>query len=98
MSPFDFGAEGVLTLRRRNRENWAFHHERFNHNSKIPLDEKTFLPEYLRNVDLVGATSRTNDSGEVDEKLAKRPLCQLEISTCNFDDGSRELKVCRAAR
>ena len=52
---------------------------------KIPLDEK-YLPNITAQIDLVGAASRTNDKGEVDPKLAKRPAfasgnINLSIST-----------------
>ncbi|HQU86137.1 MAG TPA: alpha-2-macroglobulin family protein, partial [Pyrinomonadaceae bacterium] len=72
MSPFP-NAEGVLTLRRDG----IVKTERFSIKDssvvlKIPLEEK-YLPNIYAQVDLVGAANRTNDKGEIDEKLAKRP-------------------------
>ena len=55
---------------------------------KIPLDEK-YLPNITAQVDLVGAESRTDDKGEVDPKLAKRPA---------FASGNINLSISTAAR
>jgi uncharacterized protein YfaS (alpha-2-macroglobulin family) len=92
MSPF-VGAEGVLTLRREG----LVKTERFTMKDstttlKIPLDEK-YLPNITAQVDLVGATSRTNDAGEVDEKLAKRPAFASGSINLQISTASRELKV-----
>ncbi len=92
MSPF-VGAEGVLTLRRDG----IVKTERFTMKDstttlKIPLDEK-YLPNITAQVDLVGATSRTNDAGEVDEKLAKRPAFASGNINLQISTASRELKV-----
>lgn len=71
-SPFE-NAEGVLTLRRDG----LIKTERFTMKGqsivlKVPLEEK-YLPNIYAQVDLVGVTPRTDDKGEVDAKLAKRP-------------------------
>jgi uncharacterized protein YfaS (alpha-2-macroglobulin family) len=55
---------------------------------KIPLDEK-YLPNITAQVDLVGAATRTDDKGEVDAKLAKRPA---------FASGNINLSISTAAR
>ena len=88
MSPFP-QAEGVLTLRREG----LVKTERFSIKDssitlKIPIEEK-YLPNIYAQVDLVGASVRTNDKGEVDEKLAKRPA---------FASGNLNLAVSKATR
>ncbi|HMJ08365.1 MAG TPA: alpha-2-macroglobulin family protein, partial [Pyrinomonadaceae bacterium] len=85
ISPFT-PAEGVLTLRRDG----IVKTERFSMKDssitlKIPLEEK-YLPNIYAQVDLIGAATRTNDKGEVVEKLSKRPAfasgnINLAIST-----------------
>ncbi len=82
-------AEGVLTLRRDG----IVKTERFTMKDssitlKIPLEEK-YLPNITAQVDLVGAATRTNDKGEVDAKLAKRPA---------FASGSINLPISTASR
>ncbi|MBC7900380.1 MAG: hypothetical protein H7070_10045, partial [Saprospiraceae bacterium] len=85
ISPFT-PAEGVLTLRREG----IVKTERFTMKDssitlKIPLDEK-YLPNIYAQVDLVGAATRTNDKGEIEKDLTKRPAfasgnINLAIST-----------------
>ena len=92
ISPFP-NAEGVLTLRRDG----IVKTERFtvNGNSitlKIPLEEK-YLPNIYAQVDLVGAATRTNDKGEVDEKLSKRPAYATGQINLPISTASRELTV-----
>ncbi|MEJ7699525.1 MAG: hypothetical protein WKF71_07765 [Pyrinomonadaceae bacterium] len=87
-SPF-VPAEGVLTLRRDG----IVKTERFSMKEsstilKIPLEEK-YLPNIYAQVDLVGASERTNDAGEIDAKLAKRPA---------FARGSINLPISTASR
>ncbi|MDQ3374703.1 MAG: MG2 domain-containing protein, partial [Acidobacteriota bacterium] len=87
-SPF-VPAEGVLTLRRDG----IVKTERFSMKEsstilKIPLEEK-YLPNIYAQVDLVGASERTNDAGEIDAKLAKRPA---------FASGSINLPISTASR
>jgi uncharacterized protein YfaS (alpha-2-macroglobulin family) len=87
-SPF-VPAEGVLTLRRDG----IVKTERFSMKEsstilRIPLEEK-YLPNIYAQVDLVGASERTNDAGEIDAKLAKRPA---------FASGSINLPISTASR
>ncbi len=87
-SPF-VPAEGVLTLRRDG----IVKTERFSMREsstvlRIPLEEK-YLPNIYAQVDLVGAAERTNDAGEIDAKLAKRPA---------FASGSINLPISTASR
>ncbi|HEX8249737.1 MAG TPA: alpha-2-macroglobulin family protein, partial [Pyrinomonadaceae bacterium] len=88
MSPFP-QAEGVLTLRRDGLvKTERFTMKESSITLRIPIEEK-YLPNITAQVDLVGAASRTNDKGEVDEKLAKRPA---------FASGSLNLSVSTATR
>ncbi|HEX3560840.1 MAG TPA: alpha-2-macroglobulin family protein [Pyrinomonadaceae bacterium] len=87
-SPF-IPAEGVLTLRRSG----LVRTERFrmsepSYTLKIPIEE-AFTPNVYAQVDLVGAMARTNERGETDEKLPKRPA---------FATGSLNLSVPPLAR
>jgi uncharacterized protein YfaS (alpha-2-macroglobulin family) len=71
-SPF-YPAEGVVTLRRSG----IVKTERFtmdgpSYTLKVPLNE-AYVPNIHVQVDLVGAASRTDDAGQLDEKLPKRP-------------------------
>src|SRR5262249_18008995 len=71
-APF-FPAEGVMTLRRSG----IVSTERFTMNSasytlKIPIKE-SYLPNLSVEVDLVGATARTDDTGKPNPALPKRP-------------------------
>ncbi len=82
-------AEGVLTLRRDG----IVKTQRFSMNEsstvlKIPLTEK-YLPNIYAQIDLVGAAPRTDDAGETNEKLAKRPA---------FASGSINLPISTASR
>jgi len=88
ISPFT-PAEGVLSLRRDG----IVKTERFTMKDssvtlKIPLDEK-YLPNITAQIDLVGAGNRTNDKGEVDPKMNKRPA---------FASGSINLAISTASR
>lgn len=82
-------AEGTLSLRRDG----IVKTERFSMKDssvtlKIPLEEK-YMPNLTAQIDLVGASPRTNDKGEVDVKLAKRPA---------FATGSIDLLISTASR
>jgi len=86
-------AEGVLTLRRDG----IVKTERFTMKDssitlKIPLEEK-YLPNITAQVDLVGAATRTNDKGEVDAKLAKRPAFASGNINLSISTASRKLTV-----
>jgi alpha-2-macroglobulin len=92
MSPFP-NAEGVLTLRRDG----LIKTERFTIKDssitlKIPIEEK-YLPNVYAQVDLVGAAARTNDKGETDEKLAKRPAFAKGSLNLAISTATRELTV-----
>ena len=92
ISPFT-PAEGVLTLRRDG----IVSTERFTMKDssitlKVPLDEK-YLPNITVQVDLVGVESRTNDKGEVDAKLAKRPAFASGNISLPISTASRKLTV-----
>lgn len=92
ISPFE-NAEGVLTLRRDG----IVKTERFSIKGssitlKIPLEEK-YLPNIYAQVDLVGAATRTNDKGETDEKLSKRPAYASGQINLPISTASRELTV-----
>lgn len=92
IAPFE-NAEGVLTLRREG----LVKTERFTikGNSivlKIPLEER-FLPNITAQVDLVGAAVRTNDKGETDAKLAKRPAFAKGTINLPISTDSRQLTV-----
>jgi hypothetical protein len=91
-SPFDNG-EGVLTLRRDG----LVKTERFTMKGqstvlKIPLDEK-YLPNIFVQVDLVGASPRTDDKGEIDLKLPKRPAFASGQLNLTISNASRRLTV-----
>jgi uncharacterized protein YfaS (alpha-2-macroglobulin family) len=92
ISPFT-PAEGVLSLRRDG----IVKTERFSMKDssvtlKIPLDEK-YLPNITAQIDLVGAASRTNDKGEVDPKLAKRPAFASGNINLSISTEARKLTV-----
>ncbi len=92
ISPFT-PAEGVLTLRREG----LVKTERFSMKDssttlKIPLDEK-YLPNINAQVDLVGAEFRSNDKGEIDTKLAKRPAFATGNINLAISTASRKLTV-----
>jgi len=92
MSPFP-NAEGVLTLRRDG----IVKTERFTIKDssivlKIPLEEK-YLPNIYAQVNLVGAAERTNDAGEIDTKLAKRPAFATGQINLQISTAARELTV-----
>ncbi|MCB1025361.1 MAG: hypothetical protein KDB79_13280, partial [Acidobacteria bacterium] len=92
IAPF-YPAEGVLTLRR----NGIVKTERFTLSDssmtlKIPLEE-AYLPNIYAQVDLVGATARSDDNGEVNDKLAKRPAYASGNINLPISTESRELTV-----
>lgn len=92
ISPFT-PAEGVLTLRREG----LVKTERFTMKDssitlRIPLEEK-YLPNITAQVDLVGASARTNDKGEVDPKLSRRPSFASGNINLSISTASRKLTV-----
>ncbi len=87
-SPF-FPAEGILTLRRSGLvRTERFRMDSASHTLRIPIEE-AYTPNVYVHVNLVGATARTNPSGEADEKLPKRPA---------FAEGELNLSVPPLAR
>jgi alpha-2-macroglobulin len=71
-SPF-VPAEGLLTLRRSGIvRTERFHMNEPSHTLRVPIEEG-YTPNVYVQVDLVGAAARTNDKGEEDAKLPKRP-------------------------
>jgi uncharacterized protein YfaS (alpha-2-macroglobulin family) len=92
MSPFP-QAEGVLTLRRDGLvKTERFSMKESSITLKIPIEEK-YLPNITAQVDLVGAAARTNDKGETDEKLAKRPAFASANLNIAVSTASRQLEV-----
>jgi uncharacterized protein YfaS (alpha-2-macroglobulin family) len=97
IAPFE-NAEGVLTLRRDG----LVKTERFSMREssitlKIPLEER-YLPNITAQVDLVGAAVRTNDKGESDEKLSKRPAFASGKINLPISVESRKLTVAAEPR
>jgi uncharacterized protein YfaS (alpha-2-macroglobulin family) len=96
-APF-FPAEGILTLRRSG----IVTSERFAINSssqtlKIPITEE-HLPNIHLQVDLVGASSRTDDTGKPDAKLQKRPAFASGSLNLSVPPKSRKLMVATTPR
>ena len=92
MAPFT-PAEGVLTLRR----NGLVKTERFTMTEssktlRIPIEDK-YLPNIYAQVDLVGVAERTNDLGEVDKTLSKRPALASGTLNLPISIASRKLTV-----
>ncbi|QQS41498.1 MAG: Ig-like domain-containing protein [Acidobacteriota bacterium] len=86
-------AEGILTLRREG----VVKAERFTMTDssvtlKIPIEE-AYLPNIYAQVDIVGAAERTNDDGEVNKDLAKRPAFASGSINLPVSIASRELTV-----
>ncbi|HEY0380094.1 MAG TPA: alpha-2-macroglobulin family protein [Pyrinomonadaceae bacterium] len=71
-TPF-YPAEGVLTLRRSGiLKTERFQMDGPSHTLRIPIEE-AYTPNLHVQVDLTGMAARTDDHGQVDEKLPKRP-------------------------
>ncbi|HUF04876.1 MAG TPA: alpha-2-macroglobulin family protein [Aridibacter sp.] len=86
-------AEGILTLRREG----VVKAERFTMTDssvtlKIPIEE-VYLPNIYAQVDIVGNADRTNDDGEVNKDLAKRPAFASGSINLPVSIASRELTV-----
>lgn len=91
-APF-FPAEAMMTLER----NGIIKTERFSINEptkilQIPVEER-YLPNFHVKVDLVGATNRTNDKGEIDMSLPKRPAFASGELNLTVSKASRKLQV-----
>ena len=71
-APF-YPAEGLLTLRRSGIvSSDSFTMDEPSYTLRIPIEE-AHIPNLYVQVDLVGAAPRTDDAGQVNEKLPKRP-------------------------
>ncbi|MDT5293300.1 MAG: alpha-2-macroglobulin, partial [Acidobacteriota bacterium] len=91
-------AEGLLTLRRSG----LVRTERFrmnepSHTLRIPIEE-AFAPNVHVQVDLVGAATRTNDKGEANEKLPKRPAFASGEINLSIPPLARRLEVTATPR
>ncbi|HZT60404.1 MAG TPA: alpha-2-macroglobulin family protein, partial [Pyrinomonadaceae bacterium] len=96
-SPF-VPAEGVLTLRRSGLvRTERFHMDGPSTTLKIPIEE-AFTPNVHAQVDLVGAAARTNDKGETDEKLPKRPAFASGEINLSMPPLARRLQVTATPR
>jgi uncharacterized protein YfaS (alpha-2-macroglobulin family) len=96
-APF-FPAEGVLTLRRSGiatSERFAINSP--THTLKIPITE-AYLPNIHLQVDLVGASSRTDEAGKTDAKLQKRPAFASGSLNLSIPPRSRKLMVATTPR
>lgn len=96
-SPFA-PAEGLLTLRRSG----LVRTERFrmdgpSHKLRIPIEEG-YTPNVHVQVDLVGAAVRTNDKGEADESLEKRPAFASGEINLSVPPLARKLQVTATPR
>ena len=96
-SPF-YPAEGVLTLRRSG----ILKTERFQMDGpsttlRIPIEE-AYTPNLHVQVDLTGVAARTDDMGQVDEKLPKRPAFAKGALNLLIPPISRKLLVTTTPR
>ena len=91
-APF-YPAEGVMTLRRSGLVSTEhFRMEGSSHTLRIPISER-YLPNVHVQVDLVGAAARTNDSGQTDDRLPKRPAFATGNLNLDVSPLSRKLSV-----
>jgi uncharacterized protein YfaS (alpha-2-macroglobulin family) len=86
-------AEGILTIRRQG----IVHVERFtmkttSHSLKVKLDEP-LVPNAEIRVDLVGQDVRTDDAGNPDERLPKRPAFATGSADAQVLPTGRKLEV-----
>lgn len=96
-SPF-YPAQGVLTLRRSGLvKTEGFKMDGPSTTLKIPLEEG-YTPNLIVQVDLNGAETRTNDKGEVNDKLPKRPAFAKGELNLPIPPASRKLQVAATPR
>ncbi|MBX7223773.1 MAG: Ig-like domain-containing protein [Blastocatellia bacterium] len=86
-------AEGILTVQREG----ILYSERFkitgfSHTLKIPIKDE-YIPNLNIQVDLVGAATRANDDGSLNEKLPKRPAFAVGSLNLSIPPHSRTLNV-----
>ncbi len=92
LAPFS-PSEGVLTLRREGIvETRRFTITDSSVTLKIPLKEE-YLPNIHAQVDIVGNAPRTDDQGEIQKDLAKRPAFASGSLNLSISTESRELTV-----
>src|SRR5437764_8810817 len=96
-SPF-YPAEGVLTLRRSG----ILKTERFNmdgpsYTLRVPIED-AYTPNLYVQVDLAGTAKRTDDKGQVDDKLPKRPAFAKGELNLSIPPLSRKLNVTATPR
>ncbi len=96
-APF-FPADGIMTIGRSG----LVTSERFtmtgaSHTLKIPINEQ-YVSNIHVQVDLVGASSRTDESGKTDVKLPKRPAFASGELNLGISTGKRKLTVAATPR
>src|SRR5947209_2365004 len=96
-SPF-YPAEGVMTLRRSG----ILKTERFNmdgpsYTLRVPVED-AYTPNLYVQVDLAGTAKRTDDKGQVDDKLPKRPAFAKGELNLSIPPLSRKLTVTATPR
>jgi len=91
-------AEGVLTLRRSGRVlSQRFRVEKGTHTLRIPIHE-SYIPNVHIQVDLVGATLRTDASGAPDKSLPTRPAYASGSLNLSVPALQRSLKLSATPR
>ena len=96
-SPF-YPAEGVLTLRRSGiLKSERFHMDGPSYTLRVPLED-AYTPNLHVQVDLAGAASRTDDKGQVDAKLPKRPAFAKGELNLSIPPLARKLNVVATPR
>jgi uncharacterized protein YfaS (alpha-2-macroglobulin family) len=96
-SPF-YPAEGVLTLRRSGiLKTERFQMDGPSYTLRVPIEE-TYTPNLYVQVDLTGAAARTDDHGQVDNKLPKRPAFAKGELNLLIPPISRQLTVSATPR
>jgi uncharacterized protein YfaS (alpha-2-macroglobulin family) len=91
-SPFT-PAEGVVTLRRGGLvKTERFRTDKPTYTLKVPIEER-FVPNLHVQVDLVGAAARTDDKGQSDPKLPKRPAYASGEINLSIPPRTRKLSV-----
>ncbi|HEX8354196.1 MAG TPA: alpha-2-macroglobulin family protein [Pyrinomonadaceae bacterium] len=96
-APF-YPAEALLTLRRSGLvRTERFRMNESSHTLRVPIEEG-FAPNVYAPVDLVGAAARTNDKGEEDPKLPKRPAFASGQLNLSVPPLARKLQVTATPR
>ncbi len=91
-------AEGVLTLRRSGLvTSERFTMDSSSHTLKIPISEE-YLPNIHVQVDLAGASARTDSEGKPDAKLPKRPAFASGTINLSIPATKRKLMVATMPR